>query len=115
MRGNATKIDALFLREYLHRRHAVPDLEEPRPFAGGYTDCFTEGIIQNVWHCDAQSLYPSLLLAFDLKPRRDELNLFLPLLRDLRTFRLETKRRREEALQQTFKILINSFYGYLGF
>ncbi len=126
VRGNATKIDALFLREYLHQRHAVPQLGEPRPFAGGYTDVFHEGIVHNVWHCDAQSLYPSLLLAFDIKPRRDELNLFLPLLRDLREFRLrakaearkakdETQRQHNEALQQTFKILINSFYGYLGF
>jgi len=126
VRGNATKIDALFLREYLHQHHAVPQLGEPRPFAGGYTDVFHEGVIRNVWHCDAQSLYPSLLLAFDIKPRPDELNLFLPLLRDLREFRLrakaearnakdEVQRQHNEALQQTFKILINSFYGYLGF
>jgi len=126
VRGNATKIDALFLREYLHQKHSVPQFGEPRPFAGGYTDMFHEGVIRNVWHCDVQSLYPSLMLAFDLKPRGDELNLFLPLLRDLRQFRLrakadartakdEAQRRNLDALQQTFKILINSFYGYLGF
>ena len=126
VRGNATKIDALFLREYLHQRHSVPQFGEPRPFAGGYTDMFQEGIVRNVWHCDAQSLYPSLMLAFDIKPRGDELNLFLPLLRDLRQFRLrakadartatdDTQRQHLDALQQTFKILINSFYGYLGF
>ena len=126
VRGNATKIDTLFLREYLHQRHSVPQFGEPRPFAGGYTDMFQEGVIRNVWHCDVQSLYPSLMLAFDIKPRGDELNLFLPLLRDLRQFRLrakadvknakdETQRQHLDALQQTFKILINSFYGYLGF
>jgi DNA polymerase elongation subunit (family B) len=126
VRGNATKIDALFLREYLHQRHTIPQFGEPRPFAGGYTDVFHEGIVRNVWHCDVQSLYPSLMLAFDIKPRGDELNLFLPLLRDLRQFRLKakadvktatdnTQRRHLDALQQTFKILINSFYGYLGF
>jgi DNA polymerase elongation subunit (family B) len=126
VRGNATKIDALFLREYLHQRHGVPQFGEPRPFAGGYTDMFQEGIVRNVWHCDAQSLYPSLMLAFDIKPRGDELNLFLPLLRDLRQFRLrakadaktandDTQRQYLDAMQQTFKILINSFYGYLGF
>ena len=126
VRGNATKIDTLFLREYLHQRHSVPQFGEPRPFAGGYTDMFQEGVIRNVWHCDVQSLYPSLMLAFYIKPRGDELNLFLPLLRDLRQFRLrakadvknakdETQRQHLDALQQTFKILINSFYGYLGF
>jgi DNA polymerase elongation subunit (family B) len=50
---------------------------------------------------------------------------FLKLLGDLRSFRVQAKalarelqgseRRNAEALQQTFKILINSFYGYLGF
>ncbi len=126
VRGNATKIDALLLREYLHQRRAIPQLGESRFFAGGYTDIFHEGLLQNVWHCDAQSLYPSLILAFDIKPRRDELNLFASLLRDLREFRLQAKttartapdestRQHAAALQQTFKILINSFYGYLGF
>ena len=126
VRGNATKIDALFLREYLQQHQSVPQFGESRPFAGGYTDLFQEGIVRNVWHCDVQSLYPSLMLAFDIKPRGDELNLFLSLLRDLRQFRLrakadvktatdETQRRHLDALQQTFKILINSFYGYLGF
>lgn len=126
VRGNATKIDALLLREYLHQGHALPQLVEPQFFAGGYTDVFQEGLVRNVWHCDVQSLYPSLILTFDIKPRRDELNLFASLLRDLRTFRLEAKavaraapdestRQHAAALQQTFKILINSFYGYLGF
>jgi DNA polymerase elongation subunit (family B) len=126
VRGNATKIDALFLREYLHQNHSIPQFGEPRPFAGGYTDMFQEGVIRNVWHGDVQSLYPSLMLAFDIKPRGDELNLFLPLLQDLRQFRLrakaeaktakdETQRQHVEAMQQTFKILVNSFYGYLGF
>jgi DNA polymerase elongation subunit (family B) len=126
VRGNATKIDALFLREYLYQRHSIPQYGEPRPFAGGYTDVFHEGILRNVWHCDVQSLYPSLMLAFDIKSQRDELNLLLPLLRDLRQFRLRAKadvkgakngaqRQHLDALQQAFKILINSFYGYLGF
>ena len=51
--------------------------------------------------------------------------MFLKMLSDLRSFRVQAKalarelkgaeRRNLEALQQTFKILINSFYGYLGF
>ncbi len=56
----------------------------------------------------------------------DQLQIFRSLLTDLRTFRLEAKasmraatdRAQQQyfhALQNTFKILINSFYGYLGF
>ena len=130
VRGNATKIDALFLREYLRRGHAIPDFPVARGFEGGYTDIFFTGVAKNVWHCDVASLYPSVMLRFDYFPAVDRLGIFRGLLRDLRAFRLEAKARMREAeghadrrrefntsaaLQATFKILINSFYGYLGF
>jgi DNA polymerase, archaea type len=125
VRGNATKINALFLREYLRQRASVPKPKGGGEFEGGYTDVFVTGVVHHVVHCDVASLYPSILLSYSLKPASDTLNVFLPLLRDLREFRLEAKRRAKkaeaphehdyyEALQQTFKILINSFYGYLG-
>jgi DNA polymerase elongation subunit (family B) len=125
VRGNATKINALFLREYLRQRASVPRSEGGGAFEGGYTDVFITGVVHHVVHCDVASLYPSIMLSFDLKPSNDALGVFLPLLKDLRDFRLEAKRRAQEAgsshdrdyyqaLQQTFKILINSFYGYLG-
>ena len=125
VRGNATKINALFLREYLRQRASVPRPKGGGEFEGGYTDVFVTGVVPHVVHCDVASLYPSILLSYSLKPAGDTLNIFLPLLRDLRDFRLEAKRRAKEAkephehdyyeaLQQTFKILINSFYGYLG-
>jgi DNA polymerase, archaea type len=126
VRGNATKINALFLREYLRQRHSLPaPPNQSQEFAGGYTDIFREGVIRNVMHCDVTSLYPSIMLTKRLKPTQDELNIFLPLLKDLRTFRIEAKRLAQraktaeeqahyQALQTTFKILINSFYGYLG-
>ncbi len=125
VRGNATKINALFVREYLRQRSSIPKPGHAEPFAGGYTDVFRHGVVRPVISCDAASLYPSILLSYSLKPSGDSLNVFLPLLRDLRSFRLEVKKQAQtakdphqrdyyEALQQTFKILINSFYGYLG-
>src|SRR5947209_4116298 len=66
------------------------------------------------------------MLQFDCFPATDQLQIFRHLLTDLRKFRLEAKakmraaknpaeQRHLEAFQNTFKILINSFYGYLGF
>ena len=126
VRGNVAKIDALILREYLRLDRALPLPDQARPFSGGYTDMFMTGVVRNVHHCDVRSLYPSLMLARRIGPRNDELGVFHRLLARLREFRLEAKaqarqassapeRLRCEALQATFKVLINSFYGYLGF
>jgi DNA polymerase, archaea type len=126
VRGNATKIDALFLREYLRLGQSLPETPEPRPFEGGYTDIFFTGVARDVWHCDVTSLYPSVMLQFGLLPESDTAGVFRGMLTDLRTFRYEAKRQMRDAtteaerrhfsaLQNTFKILINSFYGYLGF
>jgi DNA polymerase elongation subunit (family B) len=126
VRGNATRINALFLREYYRQRHSIPEMPMVRGFEGGYTAIFFTGVARNVWHCDIASLYPSVMLQFDCFPVTDQLQIFRSLLTDLRTFRLEAKasmrgakdRAQQQyfhALQNTFKILINSFYGYLGF
>jgi len=126
VRGNATRINGLFLREYFRQKHSIPELPLPQSFEGGYTDIFFTGVARNVWHCDVASLYPSIMLQFDCFPGSDRLQIFRHLLTDLRTFRLEAKANMRaeknparqhhlQALQNTFKILINSFYGYLGF
>jgi DNA polymerase elongation subunit (family B) len=129
VRGNATRINALFLREYYRQRHSIPEMPMVRGFEGGYTAIFFTGVARNVWHCDIASLYPSIMLQFDCWPATDQLQIFRHLLTDLRTFRLEAKAEMQaaskannrqgwhhlHALQNTFKILINSFYGYLGF
>src|SRR5258708_35894165 len=127
VRGNATRINALLLREYFRQRHSIPEMPIVRTFEGGYTDIFFTGVARHVWHCDVASLYPSVMLQFDCFPATDRLQIFRHLLTDLRTFRLEAKasmraasndpvrQRYYHALQNTFKILINSFYGYLGF
>jgi DNA polymerase elongation subunit (family B) len=79
-----------------------------------------------VLHVDVTSLYPSLMLARGIAPASDALGVFPALLAHLRDFRVRAKRQAQEAvdpeerahrtaLQQSFKILINAFYGYLAF
>lgn len=126
IRGNATRINSLFLREYLHRGHSIPArTSAAATFEGGYTESPVQGVVGPIVHCDVASLYPSLMLTYQLAPVRDHLGLFLPMLADLRRFRLTAKqlardsgedseRHYYDALQQVFKVLINSFYGYLG-
>ncbi len=126
LRGATAKIDLLFLEEYYHARQACPLPPEVQPFEGGYTRSFQEGVYRHVLHFDVASLYPSLLLAIGRNPQNDSLGVFIPLLRKLREYRLTYKqlartaasaeeRSEAQARQTNFKILINSFYGYLGF
>ena len=126
LRGSGSALDALLIAKYLQKRCAIPVPEVARPYAGALSGMEKSGVFYNVRHCDVRSLYPSLLLLTGTAPARDELGIFLELLARLRTFRLEAKdrakqlpagkeKRQLEALQSSFKILINSFYGYLGF
>src|SRR5205823_12950324 len=92
--------------------------------AGGYTDIRATGVIDRVVKADVESLYPSLMLAERIRPRSDSLDIFLPALEELTRRRFEAKARARsaegteqhywEGLQSSFKVLINSFYGYLG-
>jgi len=125
-RGPASKIESLFVREYLRKRHSLPRSEWGSQSLGGYTDIFITGVLGPVVYADVESLYPSIMLNYDIQPADDELDLFPQLLDRLTDLRLTTKQdmrdaEREEvrseldARQSSYKVLINSFYGLLGF
>jgi DNA polymerase I len=124
--GPAAKIEALFVREYLRHKHALPRRATGSQMAGGYTDVFVTGVVGPMVYADVESLYPSIMLTHDIHPRTDELQLFQTFLQRLTDLRLDTKRRMQaaatladrsalDAQQSSYKILINSFYGQLGF
>jgi DNA polymerase elongation subunit (family B) len=126
LRGAAAKIDALMLRQSLHRGLAVPAPAAGTSVGGGHVAILNQGVGRPVLHVDVTSLYPSLMLAHRIAPRSDAPGIFLELLGRLREFRVSAKRLAREAtdpgqaahwgaLQQSFKILINAFYGYLAF
>lgn len=137
--GNGEKINALFLRAYLAAGRAVPRQNASRPYAGGYTEVRKTGVLDRVVKADVESLYPSLMLTHRIAPASDSLGFFLPALKDLTQRRLDAKRKAAElkvgaaagesaaapsgplsspeywdGLQGSFKVLINSFYGYVG-
>lgn len=124
--GSAAKIELMMLREYIRQKHSVPKTQTGTQHSGGYTDIFVTGILPNVLSADIESLYPSIMLTQNIKPSSDELGTFTQLLQVLTTSRLEAKRRMKstqdprqrqsiDAFQSSLKILVNSFYGYLGY
>lgn len=124
--GKAATIQALFVREYLRRRHSLPLPEAGMQEHGGYTDIFQIGLFNRVWYADVASLYPSIMLNYDVRPETDELQIFQTLLRSLTDLRFVFKREmlaaekdsakeaELEAKQAAIKVIINSYYGMLG-
>jgi DNA polymerase elongation subunit (family B) len=124
--GSASKIEAILLREYLRQRHSIPKPETGAQTTGGYTDIYSTGVLGPIIHADVESLYPSIMISKKISPQTDALKVFQAALQHLTKLRLETKkhmktahdefeRSRLDAMQASFKILVNSFYGYLGY
>jgi DNA polymerase I len=122
--GTGEKANLMFLRAYLAEGHAIPAPQGAREYPGGYTEVRQVGLIPRIVKADVESLYPSVMLRYGIKPRADHLNVFLPTLERLRRLRLDAKARAKQTqgaesaywdgLQNSFKILVNSYYGYLG-
>lgn len=124
--GPAAKIEALFVREYLRQKQSLPKAEWGSQVVGGYTDVFVTGVVGPIVYADVESLYPSIMLTHGVRPKGDALGLFPALLRQLTDLRFETKDQMRsakspeekselDARQSAYKIVINSFYGQLGF
>lgn len=124
--GPGEKLNDLMLRAYLMSGHSVPTALPARGYAGGHAELLATGPFSPVVKCDVESLYPSIMLSSGITSKRDTLGAYLPMLADLTRRRLEAKgearRAQDEAeramwegIQGSFKVLINSFYGYLGY
>ena len=124
--GPAAKIESMFVREYLRSKHSLSRSQWGSQTLGGYTDVFFTGVAGPVVYADVESLYPSIMLNYDVKPGQDTLELFPQLLRRLTDLRFDAKREMKaatsdsergelDARQNSYKLLINSFYGSLGF
>jgi DNA polymerase elongation subunit (family B) len=127
--GPAAKIEAMMVREYLKRKVSIPRPSIGQQHAGGFTEVFIKGILGPIVYADVESLYPSIMLSYGICPKTDALKVFPTILKDLKDLRFSAKQRSEEetkkgnrslaynfdAMQSSFKIIINAMYGYLGF
>jgi DNA polymerase elongation subunit (family B) len=122
--GSGEKINAIFVRAYLSAGRGLPQSRAATDNLGGHVETRITGVVQRVVKADVESLYPSLMLKHGIHPETDCLGVFLPALAELTRRRLEAKARVKscpegerhywDGLQGSFKVLINSFYGYLG-
>ena len=70
--GPAAKIEALMVRAYLRQKHALPTgggSGAGQHMRGGYVDIFATGVVGPIVYADVESLYPSIMLNYDVTSR----------------------------------------------
>jgi DNA polymerase elongation subunit (family B) len=121
-------IDPLLVRAYLHSNAALPAHNAVRqdPHTGAALYLFAAGAAPRVVKADVASLYPSLMRAFRIGPRRDYLGAMITMVDRLVELRLEAKasakaappgsaeRYLNEGTSAAMKLVVNSAYGYLA-
>lgn len=119
--ASGSQLNALLVRSYLQERHSIPKADEKVDFEGAIS--FGDpGIYNNAVSLDIASLYPSVMLQYDVYSKdKDPNRHMLGFLEYMRGERLKNKKLAKETgeakykhLDGSYKILINSLYGFMG-
>lgn len=119
--ASGSQLNSMMVRSYLQEAHSIPKAHDQEVFEGAIS-IGNPGVYTNVFKIDVTSLYPSIILQFQVYDQvKDPKANFLSLVSKFTDTRLkykklfkETNDPRYDALQGAFKILINSAYGFMG-
>ncbi len=119
--ASGSQLDALMIRSYLQDGYSQPKTSNKVPFEGAVS-MGIPGIYEHVKKADIASLYPSVMLEYNIHDsRKDPYNHTIQMLTYFRDERLRNKKLAKETgdkyyddMQNAQKILINSMYGFLG-
>ncbi len=119
--ASGSQLNSIMVRSYLQTGHSLPRASEAKEYEGAIS-FGTPGVHSNVLKADVSSLYPSIMLQYEVcDTEKDPRKNFLKILLYFTTERLknkklskETKDKYYEDMQQSQKIFINSLYGFLG-
>lgn len=126
--GSGRIIQSIMIREYMRERQSFPKPETGAQTTGGYTDIFYTGRFEQMVYADVASLYPSIMLRYHCHPESDVLGVHRSMLSQLTDLRLSVKADAKaaketgdkakagtlKAMEQSYKIIINSCYGVMG-
>lgn len=117
--ATGSQINSVMCRAYLQDGHSLPKADESSIYEGAIS-IGNPGVYKNVFKVDVASLYPSIILTYDVYDKyKDPKRKFLELVQTFTTRRLEHKKLAKtdkyyDDLQNAEKIFINSCYGFLG-
>lgn len=119
--ATGSQVNSIMIRSYLQDGHSLPKANEKTSFEGGIS-LGNPGIYKNVFKIDVSSLYPSIMIQYEVySAEKDPNKYFLEIVKTLTEERLKNKKLSKETgnryysdLEQSQKILINSLYGFLG-
>ena len=119
--ATGSQVDYFMMRSYLQRSLAIPKASEKEPFEGAIS-IGNPGVYKDVFKVDVDSLYPSIMLEYNVyNPDKDPDRNFLAAVKFFTDARLENKRLAAETGDRFYndmsngqKIMINSFYGFMG-
>lgn len=119
--ASGSQLNALLVRSYLQNKHSIPKADDVLEFEGALSNGFS-GIYRNCLKFDVASLYPSIMIQYDVYDKKKDPNRhMLGFLEYLRSERLKNKKLAKETgnpyyegMQAAQKILANSIYGFMG-
>jgi DNA polymerase elongation subunit (family B) len=117
--ASGSQINSVMVRSYLQERHSIPKASPAVEFEGAIS-FGNPGVYRNVFKVDVASLYPSIMIEYKVHSREKDPNKnFLNLVQTFTERRLyhkglSKKDKYHDDMQATFKIFINSCYGFLG-
>lgn len=117
--ATGSQINSIMLRAYLQEMHSLPKAYEAVEYEGAIS-FGNPGIFKNVWKVDVASLYPSIMIEYEVYDKeKDPKEYFKYMVKTFTEKRLEYKSKAKKEkyyddLQAAYKIFINSCYGFLG-
>lgn len=120
MSASGSQINSMLLRAYLAVGHSIPKSSEKQKFQGAISKGYA-GIYHNVHSLDVASLYPSIILTYNVTDKEKDPNEYvLYMVRYFREQRLVYKKLAADgsayykSMDAVAKAFLNSFYGFYG-
>jgi len=119
--ASGSQLNMMMVRSYLQDGHSIPKASLVKKYRGAIS-AGLPGVYKNVKKWDVVSEYPSIIITYDVyDPDKDPkanliklTNYFFKERIHYKSLFKKTNEEQYDAIQNCFKVLLNSLYGFLG-